>query len=469
MSLRLTWWLLIFSIVAEAQLTGTFSATGSMITPRYAHTATLLLDGTVLIAGGVPQDGTDTILFSSAELYNPATGIFKAKGNMTTGRAQHSAAMLADGRVFIAGGTGVRGTETYDPTTGTFASTGDMISQPYPAASAILLQDGRVFIAAYPAAQIYDPRSGTFSAAGAYAGPAPAFLGSSTLLADGRILLTGAINICYEPLCADPGSGWAELYDPATNTFSLAGDMQWWNNRYIAKLLTNGKVLFAGNHSNDGAPAAVQVFDPGDRTFTSIGNASASHFDSAAATLLPDGTVLISGGQLPGVSGQTVVDRYSPASGAFTSTGSTVTPRMSHTTTLLPDGTVLAAGGYIGPSATSSAELYRPAALTPAPRLFPGAIWHATTGMPVSSEVPAVAGEILSMYTTTLIDGGVIPPGVVVGGRLAQVLYFGPAPGYPGYNQVNFVQPQGAASGSAVPVRLTYLDRSSNQVTINVQ
>jgi uncharacterized protein (TIGR03437 family) len=143
---------------------------------------------------------------------------------------------------------------------------------------------------------------------------------------------------------------------------------------------------------------------------------------------------------------------------------------MSHTTTLLPDGTVLAAGGYIlGPSATSSAELYRPAALTPAPRLFPGAIWHATTGMPISPEVPAGAGEILSMYTTSLIDGSVIPPRVIVGGRLAQVLYFGPAPGYPGYDQVNFVQPQGAASGSAVPVRLTYLDRSSNEVAISVK
>ena len=345
-----------------------------------------------------------------------------------------------------------------------------MISQPYSAASATLLQDGRVFIAAYPTAQIYDPVSGTFSAAGAYAGPAPAFLESSTLLSDGRILLTGGINICYEPLCADPGSGWASSDDPAANTFTFAGDMQWWNNRYIATLLTNGKVLFAGNHTNDGTPAAAQVFDPGDRTFTSIGNASASHFDSGAATLLPDGTVLISGGLLPGGSGQTVADRYFPASGAFIATGSTVTARMWHTTTLLPDGTVLAAGGYIpGPSATSSAELYRPAALTPAPRLFPGAIWHATTGMRISSEVPAVAGEILSMYTTSLIDGSVIPPRVIVGGRLAEVLYFGAAPGYPGYDQVNCRVPSGVAPGPAVPVRLTYIGRSSNEVTIGVR
>jgi hypothetical protein len=455
---------------APAQTPGIFNATGSMITPRYFHTATLLPNGMVLVAGGVPTNWPDAPVLASAELYDPATGIFTATGSMTTGRAQHSATLLADGRVLIAGGTGDRSTETYDLSIGAFTSTGDMISQPYAPASATLLQDGRVFIATYPTAQIYDPLSGAFSAAGAYAGPAPAFLGASTLLADGRILLTGGINICFEALCADPGSGWAELYDPAANTFTLAGDMRWWNNRYIAILLANGKVLFVGNHTNDGAPAAAQLFDPGDRTFRAIGNASASHFDGGAATLLPDGIVLITGGLLPDGSGQTVADRYSPESAAFTSTGSTITERMYHTSTLLPDGTVLVAGGYIpGPSATSSAELYRPVALTPAPRLFPGAIWDAATGQIASSQNPTVAGDVLATYTTSLFEGGVIPPQVAIGGKLAEILFFGDAPSYPGYFQVNFRVPDGVAPGSAVPVRLTYIGRPSNPVTIGVQ
>ena len=90
------------------------------------------------------------------------------------------------------------------------------------------------------------------------------------------------------------------------------------------------------------------------------------------------------------------------------------------------------------------------------------------TGEIASPSNPSVAGEALSMYTASLIDGGVVPPQVAVGGRLTEVLYFG-ASGYPGYNQVNFRVPSDVTPGNAVSVGLIYLGRPSNAVTIGMQ
>jgi hypothetical protein len=193
--------------------------------------------------------------------------------------------------------------------------------------------------------------------------------------------------------------------------------------------------------------------------------------------LLPDGTVLITGGEY----GPTpFAEIYSPSAGAFFAAGNMESGRVNQQATLLDDGRVLITGGMspdANPRALASAELYTPLVLVPAPVLFSlsgdgqgqGAIWHSATGQLADATNPAVAGEAMSMYTTGLPDGGVIPPQVVVGGRLADVLYFGAAPGYPANSQVNFLVPSGIAPGPAVPVSLTSLSRPSNAVTIGVR
>jgi hypothetical protein len=257
-------------------------------------------------------------------------------------------------------------------------------------------------------------------------------------------------------------------------------------------LLLNGAVLFTGGDDGSGSNVGRKLYDPLTGTFA-VTQSMSTPRDFHSATLLPDGTVLVAGGQ-----GQFVGIRpplasaeiYDPVTSGFSTTGSITSARRYHTATLLNNGQVLITGGTAFPlggsqplpmgtsiSGISSAELYTPAVLVPAPALFSasgdgkgqGAIWHAQTGQIATADNPATAGEALSMYTTSLADGSVIAPQVAIGGRLAQVLYFGAAPGYPGYNQVNFRVPSGLSPGDSVGVRLTYLGRPSNAVTIGVQ
>jgi hypothetical protein len=461
--------------IALAQSQGAFAPTGNMTTERMAHTATLLTNGKVLVAGGTTSFARRPV-WDSVELYDPPTGTFALTNSMTTPRAGHTATLLPDGRVLIAGGDASKvGTaELYDPSTNAFAATGPM-STPRSGHTATLLPNGKVLITGgyasgvQSSAELYDPLTGTFTPSARMVAPRSAHV--AVLLANGKVLIEGGNN------CGDDGQPNPELYDPATGEFTFTGPSayppSWGLSAVAASMLPMGNVLSILNVGCD-VFSRAEVYDFVKGTFTASANWMSRGYTTA--TLLPDGKVLIAGREWVHSGGS--ADLYDPVTGTFSTSDDILTQREEgHTATLLPNGTVLLTGGWIccGYS-VATAEIYRPAVLTPSPVLFslsgegkgPGSLLHSGTHQIVSPDNPAVAGEAVEIYLTGLTDGGAIPPQVAIGGRSAEVLFFGRAPGFAGLNQVNVRVPSGVAPGPAVPVRLTYLGRPSNEVTMGI-
>jgi len=323
-----------------AQSGGKFVPTGNLNAPRIGHTATLLQDGRVLIAGGSRVDETP---INSAELYDPAVGTFSPTANMIISRNGHTATLLLDGRVLITGGyTGGdlgASAELFDPLTGVFTLTGSMRTQ-HVFHAATLLETGKVLISGADdrSLELYDPATGAFTPTGYVNGSAHGV--PATRLLNDNVLLGG---YHYGPDAA--------LYDTLSGSiraFSFPNLVH--AQGYSATLLTNGKVLLVGGKS-------LYLYDPASETFQTAGSLDATT-SFPTATLLASGLVLITDGVF--------VDAvlYNPASGISTNIGPMTRPRWLHTATLLRDGRVLVVGGEgLSEDSTpeSTAELYVPA------------------------------------------------------------------------------------------------------------
>jgi len=335
---------------------GAWTTTDDLNTARHSHTATLLPDGRVLVAGGrgpnIGPGGTN--ILSSAEVYDPATGTWNATGGLNTARRNHTATLLSDGRVLVLGGrdnfTDINSAEVYDPSTGTWSATTDI---PFTVRNhtATLLSDGRVLLVIDDRAEVYDPSTGSWSTTGTL--NTARWNHTATLLPDGRVLVVGGRGPHSGPLSS------AELYDPATGTWSTTADMPRPFENHTATLLPDGQVLVVGGWNDAGAGLSdIKLYDPTTGTWRIDGLLTACREDHTA-TLLPSGQVLVVGGYNRSLEHQLdSAEVYDPGTDTWTSGWFSLnTARYSHTATLLPSGKVLVAGGWDG-SYLSSAELY---------------------------------------------------------------------------------------------------------------
>ena len=353
----------------STQSTGTSTPVAS-ITVRLYGTATVLTDGRVLIAGG--EDASGHVL-ATAELWDPTTGKSTPTGAMSTARESHTATILGNGQVLIVGGfnniPGGQGTvlataELYDPASGVFTRTGSLTTARY-YQTASLLNNGEVLVAGgssdadsdsvLGSAELYDPGTGKFTRTGSMKVARQSY--TATVLRDGRVLVAGG----------DTSSGSlssAELYDPATGTFRLTGSMTDARRSHTATLLTSGDVLIAGGGGPMGASslASAELFDPSTGRFAPTGSMVTGRFTQTAVKL-PDGRVLILGGLAKaGAMPLASVEAYDPKTGQFAPAGSMAETGCFLTVAVLDDGRVLIAGGdgsgWGQPLAT--AEVFRP-------------------------------------------------------------------------------------------------------------
>lgn len=342
--------------------TGVLVPAAAMSTARAAHTATVLPDGRVLVAGGFLEKGSA----QAAEVWNVGAKQFSALPPMVVTRHSHTATLLRGGRVLIAGGYGEGSTalaaaEVFDPSTNSFASTGPLVSA-RAGHIAVLLNDGKVLIAGgvgpgwefLSSAEIYDPATNRFSSTDSMFVPRESHVGVRLL--DGRVLIVGGHRDRKADVKVHAS---AEIYDPAKNVFTRVGDMVIRRHKHDAVLLEDGHVLIlAGSDERDdrGMYSSSELFDPRTATFTAGPQMKlARHKHAGTSLVLPNGTVLIAGGAPQAEVYDPLTRTFAVVPGEARMAGqfSAVAP--------LAGGGVLITGGYgNGTGPRSSAWLYQP-------------------------------------------------------------------------------------------------------------
>jgi Kelch motif len=346
------------SRTVSAATAGRIVPTGNTIEPRFDHTATLLPNGKVLIAAGLARNG---VIEPTAELYDPHTGKFVSVGKMQSPRGWGSTAtLLRNGKVLLTGGGRFSGcdvscnlatAELFDPSSNTFTAVNNMTTR-RAGAIAVLLQNGDVLIVGG------DDPSGAEHVASAelYHPSTGTFSATGSMHSEGASVLVPLPN---GKVFAINDSG-GELYDPSTGRFTVAGKVAIAREKFGTALLPDGRLLIAGGQIGGAwgqRTATTELYDPTSGAFTPGPQMSFQRFKLKKAVVpLGNGKFLIAGGaELPEI--------YDAASNSFhTATGSHLDSYLFSTATRLSNGQVLIVGGYARPGgpAVNHAWLYQP-------------------------------------------------------------------------------------------------------------
>ncbi len=325
----------------------------SMGTARAAPMAASLPDGRVLVFGGI--DTSNTVLRTS-EVYDPRSGSWNAGPKALAGQAEGVASTLLDGRVLFTGGAGAQSTTSafvlFGPT-GTGGLTGGSMPTARAFHTATVMSDGRVLVAGgevdgslrIASADIFDPQSNKWTTTGSMAQPRSGAM--SALLPDGRVIVVGGLG-ATTPLAS------SEIYDPQTGTWSSGPSMSTPRDSGAIVTLPSRKLLVVGGAQSTSA----EVLDPSTMTWSPTGD-QPGVIASQRMTLLPDGQVLSVGFAQ---SGGPSTALYDPASGSWTAWLPTHQERSFAAMATLPNGEVLLAGGGspVNNSITASAEIVYP-------------------------------------------------------------------------------------------------------------
>ncbi|PKO16158.1 MAG: hypothetical protein CVU39_09020 [Chloroflexi bacterium HGW-Chloroflexi-10] len=401
----------------------TWTSTENMNTSRGFHTATLLTNGSVLVVGGAENFSLNGKLHS-VELYNPHTNTWTNVDFMNAFRSFHTATLLSNGKVLVAGGNYSYepiSVEIYDPLADSWTAAASLSGTRY-GHTATLLPNGKVLILGGNAAvaETYNPQDNTWENNAGCSGPDS----TATLLPDGKVYFFYSNFLCiYNP--NDSGSpttyvpvethlnhtatllptgqllivggydlnnilATARIFnDPTTTVWSAVAPLNTVRARHTATPLLNGKVLVAGGWTTANVYlAAAEIYDPQNNVWTNAGSLNTVR-RYHTATLLTDGRVLVTGGLTTGDVPLSAVEIYDPAANSWTVAASMLTARRLHTATLLPNGKVIVIGGP-----DSSAEIYNPASdtWTAVSSMNSARIAHTATLLP-NAKVLIVGGQ----------------------------------------------------------------------------